>query len=142
MVTYKVVSTQTSYYIISTGGERAGDAVQTRNPHQGYTDADLTFSSPTEGPQQVVVTIKGKAGLYIGYNPEVPIRLIWLPESDPNTQWWVAETGENTNNYRFYPQNGADLYWYISENTVTQADVGLAAGKNLTGNEPLFGLLN
>ena len=39
MVTYKVVSTQTSYYIISTGGERAGDAVQTRNPHQGYTDA-------------------------------------------------------------------------------------------------------
>ncbi|KAN0098052.1 hypothetical protein V8E55_002498 [Tylopilus felleus] len=144
MATYKVESVQTGHYIISVqgGGEHHGDVVSSSNmayPISMY--ADMVFSSPVEGPQPVVVTIKGQGGHYIGYNPESPIwRLLWLSESDPNIEWWVAKTDEHT--YRFYPKNGADLYWYMNESTVTGRSgyVGLAAGKQLTGNEPLFRL--
>ncbi|KAN0098070.1 hypothetical protein V8E55_002516 [Tylopilus felleus] len=135
MATYKVESVQTGYYIISNGEERHGNVVSSYNSNQGVpSDTDLTFNFPVQGPEPLIVTIKGKAGLYIGYNPESPIgRLLWVSESDPNTEWWVAQTGDA---YRFYPKNGANLYWYL--NASSQGYVGIAAGDQLTGNEPLF----
>ncbi|KAN0098069.1 hypothetical protein V8E55_002515 [Tylopilus felleus] len=134
--TYKIESVQTSYSVISTGDERSGKIVRSTKakvpPH--YTG--LLFSYDVKQSQGTPVQIRGNAGFYIGYDLKSPDRLLWLTGEDPTTQWRVAKTGDA---YRFYPNNGADLYWYLSD--ATEGYVGLAAGKDLTDNEPLFDLI-
>ncbi|KAN0098067.1 hypothetical protein V8E55_002513 [Tylopilus felleus] len=133
---YKIESVQTSYSVISTGQERYGKPVRSAFAAIPPYLTGLLFSYDVKQSQATPVQIKGKAGLYIGYNTESPTRLLWLSESDATTQWRVAKTGDA---YRFYPNDGADLYWYL--NASTEGYVGLAAGKNLTDNEPLFDLI-
>ncbi|KAF8334492.1 hypothetical protein F5887DRAFT_1285877 [Amanita rubescens] len=90
----------------------------------------FTIVPPPSPRQTTTCVIRGRDGLYIRPGPANQ-HIVWGKE---HYEWQVAPIGGN---YQIYPA-GKDLYWYQS--THTKPYVGLAPGKDLIEEEPVFRL--
>ncbi|KAF8334491.1 hypothetical protein F5887DRAFT_1079600 [Amanita rubescens] len=124
---HKIQSVQTKEFLIPF--PKGGDRVVT-------TPADLpinffVFTGPVLPNRTTTVTIRGHGGLYVHPGPHKR-HIILAPGP---YEWQLAPIGGN---HQIYPA-GEDLYWFQSKST--EPFVGLAPGRDLVENQPIFKLL-